>query len=86
MRRNAYFHAPKEETKREEKEQDKHTKETLVLQESSKEPRKVATLKKAQGVRRPLVAIEEVRRDSILQDAEQDDDDEILSALDKFFE
>ena len=46
----------------------------------------MATLKKAQGVRRPLVAIEEVRRDSILQDAEQDDDDEILSALDKFFE
>ena len=47
----------------------------------------MAALKKAQGVRRPLVAIEEVRRDSILEDAEQDDDDdEILSALDKFFQ
>ena len=86
VRRNAYFHAPKEEAKREEKEQNKDKKETPELQERSKEPRKVATLKKAQGVRRPLVAIEEVRRDSILQDAEQDDDDEILSALDKFFE
>lgn len=48
---------------------------------------KVATLKKAQGVRRPMQPIEEVRRDSILMDAvEDDDDDEILSALDKFFQ
>ena len=87
VRRNAYFHAPKEETKSEETEHDEERKETPVLQERSNEPRKVAALKKAQGVRRPLVAIEEVRRDSILEDAEQDDDDdEILSALDKFFQ
>ena len=47
----------------------------------------VAALKKAAGVRRPMQPVEELRRDSILVDAEQDDDDdEILSALDKFFE
>ena len=48
---------------------------------------KVATLKKANRVRRPMQPIEELRRDSILVDSQQDDEeDEILSALDKFFE
>lgn len=48
---------------------------------------KVAAVKKADKVRRPRQPIEELRRDSILEDAEkEDDEDEILSALDKFFE
>lgn len=48
---------------------------------------KVAVVKKADRVRRPMPPIEELHRDSILEDAEkEDDDDEILSALDKFFE
>lgn len=86
VRRTAYFHAPKEDVQGKE-EQNATEKEIPVLQEQNREPRKAAVLKKAQGVRRPLVAIEEVRRDSILQDVEQDDnDDEILSALDKFFQ
>lgn len=48
---------------------------------------RVAAVKKADRVRRPMQPIEELHRDSILEDAEkEDDDDEILSALDKFFE
>ena len=48
---------------------------------------KVAVIKKADRVRRPMPPVEELHRDSILEDAEkEDDDDEILSALDKFFE
>lgn len=48
---------------------------------------KVAVVKKADKVRRPMQPIEELQRDRILEDAEkEDDDDEILSALDKFFE
>lgn len=47
----------------------------------------VAALKKAKGVRRPMQPIEELRKDSILLDSvEEDADDEILSALDKFFD
>lgn len=47
----------------------------------------VASLKKATGTRHPMQPIEELRRDGILEDSESDDaDDEILSALDKFFE
>lgn len=45
----------------------------------------VAAIKKAAGVRRPMQPIEELRRESILIDAEEEDD-EILSALDKFFD
>lgn len=48
---------------------------------------RVAAVKKADKVRRPRQPVEELRRDSILEDAEkEDDEDEILSALDKFFE
>ena len=46
----------------------------------------VAALKKAAGVRRPLQPIEELRRDSFLIDSAAEDDDEILNALDKFFD
>lgn len=86
VRRTPYFHAPSQE--QEEDHSDEEKKKTSKSQESSKEPvHRVAALKKAKGVRRPMVAIEEVRRDSILEDAERDDDeDEILSALDKFFQ
>lgn len=48
---------------------------------------KAVAVKRAGKVRRPMQPIEELRKDSILADAEEDDDDdEILSALDKFFE
>lgn len=48
---------------------------------------RVAALKKASGARRPMQPVEELRRDSILLDSvQEDEDDEILSALDKFFE
>lgn len=47
----------------------------------------VAALKKASGTRRPMQPVEELRGDSILLDSvQEDEDDEILSALDKFFE
>lgn len=49
--------------------------------------KRVSVLKKADKVRRPLTPIEELRRDTILQDSEEDDEaDEILRALDKFFD
>ena len=82
VRRTAYFHD------RQEKGNTKDTEETPVLIERQREPvHKVAALKKAKGVRRPMQPIEEIRRDSILADSEQEDsDDEVLNALDKFFQ
>lgn len=65
------------------------TEETMetIQKENEGSAVKVATLKKANRVRRPMQPIEELRRDSILVDSQQDDEeDEILSALDKFFE
>lgn len=65
------------------------TEETMenIQEKNERSGVKVATLKKANRVRRPMQPIEELRRDSILADSQQDDeDDEILSALDKFFE
>lgn len=84
VRRTAYFHEPE---KKEIAEQEEQAGEETILENRSAEPvRPVATLKKAQGVRRPMQAIEEVRRNQILVDAEEEEEDEILSALDKFFQ
>ena len=84
LRRTAYFHEP--ET-REKSAKEQLPEEEPIFETRSSEPvRPVAALKKAQGVRRPLQAIEEVRRNQILVDAEEDEEDEVLSALDKFFQ
>lgn len=44
---------------------------------------KVAAVKKASGTRQPMRPIEEVRRENVMLDV--DEEDEVLSALDKFF-
>lgn len=90
VRRGQYFRQPEREEveKTEKEEMTKKSVEKKETKESSFDMvHKVATLKKAQGVRRPMQPIEEIRRDSILMDSvQEDEDDEILSALDKFFE
>lgn len=80
VRRTAYFRDKTETT------ETKDTEDTPVLIERAP-VHKVAALKKAKGVRRPMQPIEEIRRDSILADSEEaDSDDEVLNALDKFFQ
>lgn len=98
VRRGQYFRQPKraEDDFREQKDlqEKKDLADTLSekIKNASSEKtesnvRQVAALKKAAGTRRPMQPVEELRRDSILLDSVQDDeDDEILSALDKFFE
>lgn len=102
VRRGQYFRQPKrvEEDIEEQKEltdtpsednaegADISLKEKEVSSEkTSGTVHQVAALKKAAGVRRPMQPIEELRKDSILLDSvEEDADDEILSALDKFFD
>lgn len=94
VRRGQYFRQPKREevdVKENEEQKDKPLKQE-EKKKSSKEKstdstRQVAALKKASGTRRPMQPVEELRRDSILLDSvQEDEDDEILSALDKFFE
>lgn len=95
VRRGQYFRQP-EEVREKDTVADSTKEETLdrIFEDSVKskeepkeEKHQVAALKKAAGVRRPMQPIEELRRDSILMDSvKEDEDDEILSALDKFFE
>ena len=94
VRRGQYFHQPEEVRKKDTITESTEEISERIFEESAKskeEPKEerhqVAALKKAAGVRRPMQPIEELRRDSILMDSvKEDEDDEILSALDKFFE
>lgn len=92
VRRGQYFRQPKREQvdlkeKEDTTERPLETKEKVSKEKSVANVHQVATLKKASGTRRPMQPIEELRRDSILLDSvQEDEDDEILSALDKFFE
>lgn len=47
---------------------------------------RVAAVRKAERIRRPMQPMEEFRRENNLVEQEENEDDEILSALDKFFE
>ena len=86
-RRGAYFHEPVVERKQESDETETDTEKTEKTEKKEMQVHHVASLKKATGTRHPMQPIEELRRDGILEDSESDDaDDEILSALDKFFE
>ena len=86
-RRGAYFHEPVVERKQESDETETDTEKTEKTEKKETQVHHVASLKKATGTRHPMQPIEELRRDGILEDSESDDaDDEILSALDKFFE
>lgn len=94
VRRGQYFHQPEEVRKQDAVAESTEEISERIFEESAKskeepkeEKHQVAALKKAAGVRRPMQPIEELRRDSILMDSvKEDEDDEILSALDKFFE
>ena len=94
VRRGQYFHQPEEVREKDTIAESTEETSERIFEESAKskeEPKEerhqVAALKKAAGVRRPMQPIEELRRDSILMDSvKEDEDDEILSALDKFFE
>lgn len=86
-RRGAYFHEPVVERKQESDQTETDTEKTEKIEKKETQVHHVASLKKATGTRHPMQPIEELRRDGILEDSESDDaDDEILSALDKFFE
>ena len=95
VRRGQYFRQPEEVREKDtvadstkEETSDRIFEDSAKSKEEPKEERhQVAALKKAVGVRRPMQPIEELQRDSILMDSvKEDEDDEILSALDKFFE
>ena len=94
VRRGQYFHQPEEVREKDTIAESTEETSERIFEESAKskeEPKEerhqVAALKKAAGVRRPMQPIEELRRDSILMDSvKEDEDDEILSALYKFFE
>lgn len=85
-RRASYFKEV-DVTDKKQPQNEKQKEETVVGQESQqKQPSKAVALKKAQKVRRPLQAIEEVRRESNEMLELEEEEDEILSALDKFFQ
>lgn len=87
-RRGAYFNETL--TSKASKAQSDEMEEALSESKTGDMPAKVVAAKKANKIRRPLQPIEEIRRENNMLSTTtvdvDDEDDEILSALDKFFE